>query len=127
MRPWIGPAAVGFVALATAALAVADDSPMSQEPVLHEYVAPPSGGSGGTQARILDPLAGDPKSVGGPDDHHNPVALRSGDKLLPEPPKSPTKSPDEPMLGRPGFAADRETEARPDRATNPDGTLHYVE
>src|SRR5205085_1131762 len=35
--------------------------------------------------------------------------------------------PNEPLLGQHGFAADRETEAKPDRDTGADSTLHYDE
>ena len=57
-----------------------------------------------------------------------PAAIRSGDKIIPKPPLSdPARAPkDEPVLGAGGFAADRQTQMRPDNKTGPDSTLHYV-
>ena len=60
-----------------------------------------------------------------PREGQNPAAFASGDKVLPEPAADPGK-PGEPVLGGGGFAADRDTETRPDYNTGPDDTLHYV-
>jgi transglutaminase-like putative cysteine protease len=60
-----------------------------------------------------------------PREGRNPAAFSSGDKVLPEPAADQGK-PGEPVLGAGGFAADRDTEARPDYNTGPDGTLKYV-
>jgi hypothetical protein len=58
----------------------------------------------------------------------NPAAFTAGDKVLPKPAVDrPTGRPtDEPVLGTPGFAADRRTTMTPDGNTGPDATLHYV-
>jgi transglutaminase-like putative cysteine protease len=57
-----------------------------------------------------------------------PAAVFSGDKLIPKPaltdPDQAAKS--EPVLGAGGFAADRQTQMKPDDKTGPDATLHYV-
>ena len=59
----------------------------------------------------------------------NPAAIAAGDKVLPKP---STERPDpgrkngEPVLGQGGFAADRQTEMKPDANTSADNTLHYV-
>src|SRR5688500_14628544 len=57
----------------------------------------------------------------------NPSAISAGDKTLVKPSldAKPT-SPSEPVLGKGGFAADRQTSMRPDDNTGPDGTLQYV-
>ncbi len=58
----------------------------------------------------------------------NPAAFAAGDKVLPKPALDRPSShpPDEPVLGKPGFAADRRTTMTPDGNTGPDTTLHYV-
>jgi hypothetical protein len=57
----------------------------------------------------------------------NPSAISAGDKTLVKP-SLDTKStnPGEPVLGKGGFAADRQTSMTPDNNTGPDGTLQYV-
>ncbi len=57
----------------------------------------------------------------------NPSAISAGDKTLVKPSldKKPT-NPSEPVLGKGGFAADRQTSMLPDDNTGPDGTLQYV-
>ena len=101
-------------------------SSASDEPVLHEYVAPPKPGAGGASAGG-DTKSG-PKTIGGtPQAGKNPAAVRSGDKLVPEPPKSQPRQSGEPVHGTNDFGADRETQARPDYATGSDSTLHYTE
>ncbi|HEX3762938.1 MAG TPA: transglutaminase domain-containing protein [Kofleriaceae bacterium] len=58
----------------------------------------------------------------------NPAAFAAGDKVLPRPPadRPGARTPDEPVLGNGGFAADRRTTMTPDGNTGPDATLHYV-
>jgi hypothetical protein len=93
----------------------------AQEVVLHEYVKPPAGGAG----RIVSgppPAKVDPKQPPA-----NPAAIRQDDKLLVAPHLAQPASASEVVHGQRGFAADRETEARPDYATQQDGTLHYSE
>lgn len=120
-RRWMVSAALcATIAGAALALAAPDPAP-ADEPILHEYVAPPAGGP-------ADPGATGPKVVGSPPGAgQNPTAVRNGQRLLPEPSKHKTKSPDEPVHGMGGFAADRDTDMRPDYSTGADGTLRYVE
>jgi transglutaminase superfamily protein len=57
----------------------------------------------------------------------NPAAFTAGDKVLPRPALDrPGGHPAEPVLGDPGFAADRRTTMTPDGNTGPDATLRYV-
>jgi len=57
----------------------------------------------------------------------NPSAISAGDKTLVKPSldAKPT-NPSEPVLGKGGFAADRQTSMKPDDNTGPDGLLQYV-
>ncbi len=103
-------AALGLVAVGAGALAIADAA--APRHVLHEDVPAPGSGS--------SPLVGDAPRPG-----QNPAGFSSGEKILPEPSHDAPGS-GEPVLGRPGFAADRQTSERPDLNTGPDGTLHYV-
>jgi hypothetical protein len=57
----------------------------------------------------------------------NPSAISVGDKTLVKPSLDPKPtSPSEPVLGKGGFAADRQTSMKPDDNTGPDSTLQYV-
>ena len=61
----------------------------------------------------------------------NPAAFTAGNTVVPKPvlesPKDAAASgKNEPVLGKGGFAADRQTDMRPDTNTGPDSTLHYV-
>jgi hypothetical protein len=104
------PLLAAVLALALGAVAIAQ-TPARQR-VLHEDLAAPATASG--------PLVGEAPQAG-----KNPAAFASGDKLLPEPDvEQPAGR--EPVLGTDGFAADRETETRPDRETGSDGTLRYA-
>jgi hypothetical protein len=98
------------VGVGVGALAIAQ-APAGKRPVPHEDL--PGPGTGG-------PLVGDTPRPG-----KNPAGFSSGDKILPEPAHDAPSS-DEPVLGRGGFAADRQTSERPDYNTGPDGTLHYL-
>jgi transglutaminase-like putative cysteine protease len=101
---------VGVALVAAGAVAVAQTSGARR--VLHEDLAAPATAGG--------PLVGDEPRAG-----QNPAAFASGDKLLPEPDvEQPAGR--EPVLGTDGFAADRQTETRPDRETGSDGTLRYA-
>jgi hypothetical protein len=101
---------VGAALVAAGAVAVAQTSGARR--VLHEDLAAPATAGG--------PLVGDEPRAG-----QNPAAFASGDKLLPEPDvEQPAGR--EPVLGTDGFAADRQTETRPDRETGSDGTLRYA-
>src|SRR5262249_25541321 len=92
----------------------------AQEVVLHEYVKPPAAAAG----RIVSTPAAAPEGKQPP---VNPTAIRQDDKLLVAPHLAQPAAPSEVVHGQRGFAADRETEARPDYATQRDGTLHYAE
>jgi transglutaminase-like putative cysteine protease len=65
-------------------------------------------------------------AIGRKDADGNPTAIVAGDKVLPQPQVGTKARPDEPVLGKGGFAADRQTEWKPDDNTGPDGTLNYV-
>jgi transglutaminase-like putative cysteine protease len=102
------------VALATAASAagvVLAQSASPPRPVPHEPIRELSGGQ-------MSPMIGG--SAG-----QNPNAIAAGDRLLPNP-ASDTKPKGEPVLGKGGFAADRDTVVKPDENTGADSTLHYV-
>ncbi|MCA9678775.1 MAG: transglutaminase domain-containing protein [Kofleriaceae bacterium] len=101
---------VGGGALAVAA--PGGDAPGARH-VLHEDLPAPA-------VDDDSPLVGQTPAAG-----QNPAAFTAGDKVLPEPAMGPAKD-GEPVLGRSGFAADRDTETRPDYNTGADGTLHYV-
>ncbi len=60
------------------------------------------------------------------DSDGNPTAIVAGDKVLPQPAIGTKAKPGEPVLGKGGFAADRQTEWKPDDNTGPDSTLNYV-
>jgi len=96
--------AVGIVALAGLAIA--------QQPrrKLHEDLP------------ITDPK---PSPLIGGAGSGNPAAFQSGGKLLTEP-SDETRKAGEPVFGKGGFAADRETSMTPDGNTGSDSTLHYV-
>jgi hypothetical protein len=96
---------------------VASGEPTLHEPVLHEPVSPPACPTGDCKSPIL----------GDPQPGKNPAAIRHGGKLLPEPDKQRDRQPKEPVHGRGGFAADRDTQWTPDDKTGSDGTLRYVE
>ncbi len=95
------------------ALAVAQQSPAKRQ-ILHEDLPAPN--------EAPSPMIGS-SATGG-----NPAAFAAGDKVLPKPALdgSDAQKPTEPILGKGGFAADRQTEMRPDSKTTADETLHYV-
>jgi hypothetical protein len=99
------------VTIAVASVAVAQQAARRQ--VLHEDLPGPSDKP--------TPLIGESGSGG------NPTAIVAGDKVLPPPPLEAKPDPkSEPVLGKGGFAADRETQMKPDENTGADQTLHYV-
>src|SRR5512135_2966967 len=105
------------LALAAAAgLAVAQTG-SPPRPILHEPLPEPA------SDHAPGPMIG--SSASG-----NPAAFSAGDKVLPKPAldsgKDKTLGKDEPVLGKPGFAADRDTQMKPDERTGADPTLHYV-
>ncbi|HTJ44049.1 MAG TPA: transglutaminase domain-containing protein [Kofleriaceae bacterium] len=102
-------AGLALVAGGVGAFAVAQGT--APKRVLHEDL--PGPGSSG-------PLLGDVPRPG-----QNPAGFASGNKILPEPSHDAPGSSD-PVLGRGGFAADRQTSTRPDLNTGSDGTLHYI-
>jgi hypothetical protein len=84
----------------------------ADDPVLHEHVVAPRGHGG----RVVRPEGA-----------ASPTAIRQDQKILSQPSLTQPAGADEVVHGRKGFAADRQTEARPDYATRGDGTLHYSE
>ena len=108
--------AVAIVA-AAAGIAIAE-SPPAPRPVPHEPIRELSG----SQAAPM---------IGG-SGAGTPAAIAAGDKMLPKPSLDRTAGASgggdksEPVLGKGGFAADRETSMRPDENTGADNTLHYV-
>src|ERR1700704_398306 len=109
MRP--GPMFAAIAIAAAAGLAVAQTAAPRHK--LHEDLPSPSD---------------KPTRMIGGTGSGNPAAFTAGDKVLPRPALDrPTGRPaDEPVLGAPGFAADRRTTMTPDGNTGPDATLHYV-
>src|SRR5207237_478258 len=101
------------VLVTAAGLALAQ--PTTSRPILHEDLPAPSGDH-------PTPMIG-AKGSGA-----NPTAIQAGDKILPKPAidAPPDKSRAEPVLGKGGFAADRDTTMKPDENTGPDSTPHYV-
>lgn len=116
---------LALVFAAGAALAVAYSAQAQNDdvtPTLHQDIVPPEPGAGRASAN----MAG--KSVFGPQptEGKNPLAFAKDDKILHRPEGDTKRKGREPILGQGGFAADRQTSARPDRQTGSDGTLHYV-
>jgi Transglutaminase-like superfamily len=86
--------------------------------VLHEHVAAP----GKPHSRVVrGSLPGEGKPPA------NPTAIRQDEKIIAAPSVSQPPTGSEVIHGQRSFAADRETEAHLDYATQQDGTLHYVE
>lgn len=114
-------ALVTLVAAAVAFSAYAQEQE-AEKPTLHQDVVPPEADEG----RASTNMAG--KSVFGarPAEGQNPSAFANGEKILPQPTREPTVKGKEPVLGLGGFAADRDTQTRPDRQTGADDTLQYV-
>jgi transglutaminase-like putative cysteine protease len=114
MRP--GPTVALIAAVAAAAgLVVAQTTPQAKSrQTLHEEL-PPLAKSDAAQPTITRK-----------DGDGNPTAMVVGDKIVPKPQLGTKARPDEPVLGKGGFAADRQTEWKPDNKTGPDSTLNYV-
>jgi transglutaminase-like putative cysteine protease len=107
--------AVLVVAAAAAGVAIAQ-APPAARPVPHEPIRELTGSQ--TSPMIGGSGAG------------NPAAIAAGDKVLPKPAldrgAGGGSDKSDPVLGRGGFGADRETSLRPDENTGADSTLHYV-
>jgi transglutaminase-like putative cysteine protease len=109
------PTLAVLVVAGVAGLAIAQQA---RRPLLHEDLpAPNTTGVGSTPDRAI-----------GGNGSGMPAGVFSGDKIIPKPaldhPDQASK--DEPVLGGGGFAADRQTQMKPDTNTGPDATLHYV-
>jgi len=100
------------LALAAAAgLALAQGG--GPKPVLHEPLPEPA------SDHVPSPMIGSNASG-------TPAAFSAGDKVLPKPAIDRKQiGKDEPVLGKTGFAADRDTQMKPDEKTGADPTLHY--
>ena len=88
-----------------------------------------SGKSRPTLHEDLPPLTGDKAgpTIGKQTPGSNPSAISAGDKTLVKPSlDQKSTNPSEPVLGKGGLAADRQTSMKPDDNTGPDSTLQYV-
>ena len=110
-------AGLAVSAVAAAAMVLVAQEPPSKPPILHQDIAPPDPGEGRSGRPVFGPS---------PKEGQNPAAFGSGSKILPEPQSQERRQPAEPVHGRGGFAADRDTQTRPDYSTGPDSTLQYV-
>src|SRR5262249_23187387 len=107
----ISALAAGLI-VALASPARADDL------VLHEHVTAP----GKPQSRVVrGAIPGEGKLPA------NPTAIRQDEKIIAAPSVSQPPTGSEVVHGQRSFAADRETEARLDYATQQDGTPHYAQ
>lgn len=118
-------ALVGLLAVAGSGLtlAVAQGGP-TRATKLHEDIKVPATQLAKTSERLGRgvPIIG-PK----PAARQNPTAIASQDKLLPEPTGENKAAKGEPVHGKGGFGADRQTEAKADYLTGADSELHYIE
>ncbi|CAN5913874.1 hypothetical protein BH11MYX2_BH11MYX2_38750 [soil metagenome] len=103
------PIVVAGAALAGLAVAQTKSGPL---PVLHEDLPSPTGDK-------LGPVIG-AGSNGAPS-----TAIRSADKTIVRP-RDRSRTQQDPVMGKGGFAADRQTTMKADINTGTDGTLHYV-
>ncbi len=119
---------MGGMAAAAAVTAAAQvvDQPA---PILHRDVRSPRRGVPGTPPGDKRPPATSANAVIGdePAAGRNPAAIGTGEKILPEPPPSEPPAPEEPVMGRDNFGADRETQLAADANTGADPRLAYVE
>jgi transglutaminase-like putative cysteine protease len=114
MRPGTTVALLAAVAAATGLVLAQSSAPATTRHTLHEEL-PALGKSDVAQPTITRK-----------DGDGNPTAMVVGDKIVPKPQLGTKARPDEPVLGKGGFAADRKTEWKPDNQTGPDSTLNYV-
>ncbi len=115
-------ALLGLVAAIGVGITVA--SAQSSQKTLHEDIRVPTDQLARTSERLREgvPIIGpEPKA------RQNPTAIASQDKLLPEPNAAAKPGKSEPVHGRGGFGADRQTESKADYATGADNELHYIE
>lgn len=90
--------------------------------VLHQDLMPPQPGEGRASGNVPGSAVFGPP----PTEGQNPTAFANGAKILPEPAASEERKPTEPVHGSGGFAADRDTQTKPDYSTGSDSTLQYV-
>ncbi|HKE17996.1 MAG TPA: transglutaminase-like domain-containing protein [Kofleriaceae bacterium] len=120
---WVGLAGIATAAAALRAVAQPAPPPPAPAPVLHEDVRSP--GRSGAQAHRA-PVS--PALLGGdPSAGQNPTAIRDDGKILPEPESTTEPVSEEPIHGRGGFGADRDTQSVPDDHTGGDDALRYIE
>jgi transglutaminase-like putative cysteine protease len=114
---------------AAAAVTAAAQALDGAAPILHRDVRSPRRGVPGTPSGEKRPPATSANAVIGdePAAGRNPAAIGTGEKILPEPQPSEPPAPEEPVMGRSNFGADRETQLAPDANTGPDSRLAYVE
>jgi hypothetical protein len=114
MRPGMSVALLAAIAAAAGLVLAQTSAPATPRRTLHEEL--PSLGTSNVAQSTIKRKDGD----------GNPTAMVVGDKIVPKPQLGTKARPDEPVLGKGGFAADRKTEWKPDRSTGPDSTLNYV-
>ena len=115
----LGMALGGFSALAVALSAAAQV--IGSRPVLHLDLPPPD------EAEDIAIKREQPLFGPEPGEGRNPSAFAYRNKILPAPQTGPQPLEAEPVHGRDGFAVDRITQTKPDKATSSDDTLQYVE
>ncbi len=100
--------------------------PDAPAPTLHQDVRSPRVAG---RSRMKPPPTSAASIIGEePAPGHNPTAIGTGEKILPEPDaEAKPEVPKEPVLGQNGFGADRRTEMPPDARTRADDTLDYIE
>jgi hypothetical protein len=111
---------LGGVSALTVALSAAAQV-IGSRPVLHLDLPPPDDAEEIAVNR-RQPLFGPEPGEG-----RNPSAFAYRNKILPAPQTGPEPLEAEPVHGREGFAVDRITQTKPDKATSSDDTLQYVE
>ncbi len=117
-QAWWWLSALAAVSIGALGLTARADDVAPARPILHEDLPPPhSAAADPSRQPIYGPT---------PREGQNPSAFADADKILPQPLRDAARDDNEPVLGRGGLAADRDTESRPDRFTGGDDTLHYV-
>ena len=118
-------ALLGLLAIGGSGLTVALAQSQAPRPTkLHEDIRVPEDQQARTSARLG---SGVPIIGPAPAARQNPTAIASQDKLLSKPDDANKPENGEPVHGRGGFGADRQTETRADYFTGADNELNYVE
>lgn len=115
---------LALLAMACGSLALAQAQRSRAPQKLHEDIQAPAAQAARTAQRIAE---GVPVIGPDPDARQNPTAIASQDKLLAAPNPGEAAASTEPVLGRGGFGADRQTETKLDYYTGADNQLRYIE